>query len=64
MFIIEILKAYSVAKAIYHHIKKVLVCVRPGDSLFPRLAKIRKNEGLRVLMKASESHGGPFFFFF
>lgn len=53
MFIIEILKAYSVAKAIYHHIKQVLVCVRPGDSLFPRLEEIRKNEGLRVLMKAS-----------
>lgn len=61
VFIIEILKAYSVAMAIYHHIKQVLVCVRPGDSLFPRLEEIRKNEGLRVLMKASESHGGAFF---
>lgn len=56
VFIIEILKAYSVAKPIYHYIKSVLVCVRPANSLFPRLEEIRKNEGLCVQMKALESH--------
>lgn len=44
MFIIEVLKAYSVAAVIHQHLKEALACTRPANSL----STLKKLEQRRI----------------